>query len=165
MIMSYITYQKTLLGGTIYTSISSELERTVNYNTSIIGLSGAYDFNLQKVNIALGIRNLNIPIKTTDDYVSASSIAYTTVMWKNKNLIVLGELNTGDFPVRAGVDYNLASLIHLQSGIKYESNSGNVYGSFGLFTYVENFKFGFAVSNLLHDLGPTAHYSLTWKFR
>ncbi len=153
------------MGGTVYASTKAEFERTVNYNTSIAGLSIAYSKVINDFGFAIGLRNIDIEINTTDNYISSPIIAYSTVGWTLGNVLVLSEINTGDFPVKAGVSYKLASLLQVQSGVKYDADAKNVYGSFGLSANVENFKFGFAVSNLLHDLGPTAHYSLAWKFR
>ena len=163
--MPYVAYKTPFLNGLLYGSLSTELEQTVNYNTTLIGFSAAYGESFNALEISAGIRDLSVRVKTSDDYISNPVMVYSSGFWRTGKISILGEINSGEFLVRAGINYKLASLFQVQSGIQYDADAKSIYGSFGFDTNIENFKFGFSVSNLLHDLGPTSHYSISWMFR
>lgn len=114
---------------------------------------------------AAGIRNLGIMGKLENEASEIPAEAWLRIARQVGKLHLQSELNSGPVPLHLGTDFELARTIHLLGGLQLETAEElALRPSAGLVVSLQQFRLGFALSDLAHPLGMRQHYTLFWNF-
>lgn len=155
--------------GKLSSGVGVSLIRERSLNSSALGAALHFSVEyplLQGFNSSAGIRHLGRMQNLNNESSKLPTEVWASLSRSFNQSRVVIELNTGPTPIQIGASYDLIRTLRLMGGVQVENSDdgAQLHPSVGFLLTAQQFKLGFALSDLLHDVGMRQHYTLYWDF-
>lgn len=144
-------------------------ERTLDYTANGIDFSISGDMDLTPVvGLTAGVRHAGFMSALDQESSKLPFAAFIQTAYRRQDFGLIGELSTGDFPVKVSGEYTFLELIHLYGGVQMSRNvdgaGTHFYPSAGFEIDWQTFTIGYSLYQLNHPVSPRQYLSLAWRF-
>lgn len=144
-------------------------ERSLDYRASGVDISVSGDFDLtNSLGLTAGVRHVGYMSALNKKSSKLPFAFFAQTAFKKNNIGLIGEVASGDFPVKLSGEYTFIDIIHLYGGVQMSQNVNGTgthfYPSTGFEIDWQTFTLGYALYQLNHPVSLRQYVSIAWRF-